>query len=199
MVARHAKKRRPVQFLGELIQWVEIARILGWPPDWQLTCSAHTNNVRKKAPNTLVVIVSVLNRRDWLSITSLLLAAKPGSCRCCSPGFALRLTHPSSLTRRQIKSVWWFYTSSSTSGHWLRVATSLGATYKAFLPMKDWLDTRLVEENWCSAGQSRLPTKTASSTEPMTCDYSAILMEVYGAFPQLYGSRHWLIHRDCQF
>jgi hypothetical protein len=47
--ARRIQKPRDVQFLGEPIQWVGIARHLGVTLDTQLTWSAHVNQVGKKA------------------------------------------------------------------------------------------------------------------------------------------------------
>jgi hypothetical protein len=46
--ARLIQKPRPVQFLGEPIQWVETARYLGVTLDTQLTWAAHIDQVGKK-------------------------------------------------------------------------------------------------------------------------------------------------------
>jgi hypothetical protein len=45
--ARSSRQSRPVQFLGEPIQWVQTARYLGVTLDTRLTWSAHVNQVRK--------------------------------------------------------------------------------------------------------------------------------------------------------
>jgi hypothetical protein len=47
--ARSARQPRPVQFLGEPIQWVQTALYLGVTLDMRLTWSAHVNQVRKRA------------------------------------------------------------------------------------------------------------------------------------------------------
>jgi hypothetical protein len=45
--ARSVRQPRPVQFLGEPIEWVQTARYLGVTLDTRLTWSAHVNQVRK--------------------------------------------------------------------------------------------------------------------------------------------------------
>jgi hypothetical protein len=55
-----SKKPRAVQFLGKPIQWVETAR-------YQLTWSAHVNQVGKKA-HKLGVLGPVIKRRSGLSV-----------------------------------------------------------------------------------------------------------------------------------
>jgi hypothetical protein len=54
--ARRSQKPRPVQFLGEPIQWDETARYLGMTLDTQRTWSAHVNQVRKKAAQKSCVL-----------------------------------------------------------------------------------------------------------------------------------------------
>jgi hypothetical protein len=66
--ARRIQKPRAVQFLGESIQWIETARYLGVTVHTQLTCSAHVNQVRKKAAQRLGVLGPLLNRRKGLSV-----------------------------------------------------------------------------------------------------------------------------------
>jgi hypothetical protein len=65
--ARRIQKPRAVQFLGEPIQWVETARYLGVTLDTQLTCSAHVNQVGKKAAQRLGVLGPLL-KRSGLSV-----------------------------------------------------------------------------------------------------------------------------------
>jgi hypothetical protein len=66
--ARHIKKPRAVQFLGEPIQWVETARYLGVTLDTQLTWSAHVNQAGKKTAQRLGVLGPLRNRRSGLSV-----------------------------------------------------------------------------------------------------------------------------------
>jgi hypothetical protein len=65
---RCIQKPRLVQFLGEPIQWVKTAQYLGATLDIQLTCSAHVNQVGRKAAQRLGVLGLLLNRRSSLSI-----------------------------------------------------------------------------------------------------------------------------------
>jgi hypothetical protein len=74
--ARRIQKPRAVQFLGELIQWVETARYLGVTFDTQLTWSAHINQVGKKAAQRLGVLGPLLNRRSGLSVRNCVLLYK---------------------------------------------------------------------------------------------------------------------------
>jgi hypothetical protein len=74
--ARHVQKPRPVQFLGEPIQWVETARYLGVTLDTQLTWSAHANQVGMKAAQRLGVLGPLLNRRSSPSIRNGMLLYK---------------------------------------------------------------------------------------------------------------------------
>jgi hypothetical protein len=74
--ARRIQKPRAVQFLGELIQWVETARHLGVTLDSQLTCSAHINQVGKKEAQRLGVLGPILNRRSGLSVRNGVLLCK---------------------------------------------------------------------------------------------------------------------------
>jgi hypothetical protein len=66
--ARSARQPRPVQFLGEPIQWVQTARCLGVTLDTRLTWSAHVNQVRKKSAQRLGVLGPLLNRRSGLPV-----------------------------------------------------------------------------------------------------------------------------------
>jgi hypothetical protein len=59
---------RPVQFLGEQIEWFDTARYFGVTLDARLTWRPYFVQVRKKAYNRLRVIGSLLNRRSGLSI-----------------------------------------------------------------------------------------------------------------------------------
>jgi hypothetical protein len=54
--ARRFRKPRPVEFLGELIQWVETARHLGVALDTELTWPARVDQVGKKAAQGLGVL-----------------------------------------------------------------------------------------------------------------------------------------------
>jgi hypothetical protein len=65
---RSARQPRPVQFLGEPIQWVQTARYLGVTLDTWLTWSAHVNQVRKRAAQRLGMLGPLLNRRSGLSV-----------------------------------------------------------------------------------------------------------------------------------
>jgi hypothetical protein len=73
-------KARPVQFLGEPIQWVETAWYLGVTLDTQLTWAAHTNQVGKKAAEKLGMLGPLLNRRSSLSIRNAVLLYKQLIC-----------------------------------------------------------------------------------------------------------------------
>jgi hypothetical protein len=66
--ARRARQPRPVQFLGEPIQWVQTARYLGVTLDTRLTWSAHGDQVRKRAVQRLGMLGPLLNRRSGLSV-----------------------------------------------------------------------------------------------------------------------------------
>jgi hypothetical protein len=66
--ARRVRQPRPVQFLGEPIEWVQTARYLGVALDTRLTWSAHVDQVRKRAAQRLGVLGPLLNRRSGLSI-----------------------------------------------------------------------------------------------------------------------------------
>jgi hypothetical protein len=66
--ARLVRQPRPVQFLGEPIEWVQRARCLGVTLDTRLTWSAHVDRVRKRAAERLGVLGPFLNRRSGLSI-----------------------------------------------------------------------------------------------------------------------------------
>jgi hypothetical protein len=59
---------RPVQFLGQPIEWADKARYLGVTLDSRLTWRPHIVQVRKKASQRLGVLGSLLNRRSCLSI-----------------------------------------------------------------------------------------------------------------------------------
>lgn len=59
---RRTEKPKTVKFLGEPMQWVEIASYLGVTLDTQLICPSHLNQVGKKAKQTLHLIVPFLNR-----------------------------------------------------------------------------------------------------------------------------------------
>jgi hypothetical protein len=66
-------KPRPVQFLGEPIQWVDTARYLGGNLDSRLTWSPPIVHVRKKAAKRLGIL---LNRRSGLSTRNRVLLYK---------------------------------------------------------------------------------------------------------------------------
>jgi hypothetical protein len=66
--ARIARQPRPVQLLGEPIQWVQTARYLGVTLDSRLTCSALVNKLRKRAAQRLGMLGPLLNRRSGLSV-----------------------------------------------------------------------------------------------------------------------------------
>jgi hypothetical protein len=66
--ARSARQPRPVQFLGEPIQWVQTAHYLGVTLDTRLTWSAHVNQVRKREAQRFGVLSPLLNRRNGLSV-----------------------------------------------------------------------------------------------------------------------------------
>jgi hypothetical protein len=69
-----AKAARPVQqptslhFLGEPIEWCEIARYPGDTLDMRLTWSVHVNQVRKKSAQRLGKLGPLVNRRSGLSV-----------------------------------------------------------------------------------------------------------------------------------
>jgi hypothetical protein len=65
-----SSKPRPVQFLGEPIQWVDTARYLGVILDRRMTWSPHIVQVKKKAAQRLGLLSSLLHRRSGLSIRS---------------------------------------------------------------------------------------------------------------------------------
>jgi hypothetical protein len=67
---------RPVQFLGEPIEWVDTARYLGVTLDSSLTWRPNIVLVRKKASQLLGVLGSLLNRRSGLSIRNEVLLYK---------------------------------------------------------------------------------------------------------------------------
>jgi hypothetical protein len=67
---------RPVQFLGEPIQWVDTARYLGVTLDSRLTWRPHIVQVRKKASQRLGVLGCLLNSRSGLSISNGVLLCK---------------------------------------------------------------------------------------------------------------------------
>jgi hypothetical protein len=66
--ARRVRQPRPVQYLGEPIEWVQTARYLGVTLDTRLTWSAHVNQVRKRTAQRLSMLGPLLNRRSGLSI-----------------------------------------------------------------------------------------------------------------------------------
>jgi hypothetical protein len=74
--ARSARQPRPVQFLGEPIQWVQTARYLGVTLDTQPTWSAHFNQVKKRAAQWLGMLGPLINRRIFLSIRNSVLLHK---------------------------------------------------------------------------------------------------------------------------
>jgi hypothetical protein len=61
-------RHRPVQFLGEPIEWGDTARYLGVTLDSRLTWRLHIVQVRKKASQRLCVLGPLLSRRSGLSI-----------------------------------------------------------------------------------------------------------------------------------
>jgi hypothetical protein len=73
---RRVQRPRPPQLFRESIQWVPRARYLGVTLDTRLTCSAHVNQVRKKAFQRLDLLSPLLNRRGGLSIRNCVLLYK---------------------------------------------------------------------------------------------------------------------------
>jgi hypothetical protein len=73
---RSARQPRPVQFLGEPIQWVQTARYLGVTLDTRLTWSAQVNQVRTRAAQRLSVLGSLLKRRSGLTVRNSVLPYK---------------------------------------------------------------------------------------------------------------------------
>jgi hypothetical protein len=67
-VAGHIQKPRPVHFLGQLIQWVEIVCYLGVSLETQPTRSAHVTQMGKTAAQRSCVLGPLLNRRSGLSV-----------------------------------------------------------------------------------------------------------------------------------
>jgi hypothetical protein len=67
---------RPVQFLGQPIQWVDTARYLGVTLDSRLTWRPHIVQVRKKASQRLSVLGCLLKRRSGLSMRNGILLYK---------------------------------------------------------------------------------------------------------------------------
>jgi hypothetical protein len=63
-----SSKPRPVQFLGEPIQWVDTARYLGVILDTRMTWSPHIVQVKKKAAQRLGLLSSLLHRKSGLSL-----------------------------------------------------------------------------------------------------------------------------------
>jgi hypothetical protein len=61
-------KPRPVQLVGEPIQWVDTARYLGVILDTRMIWSPHIIQVKKKAAQRLGLLSSLLHRRSGLSI-----------------------------------------------------------------------------------------------------------------------------------
>jgi hypothetical protein len=59
---------RPVKLFGELIQWVETTCYLGVTLDKRLTCSPHTDQVRKKTAQRMGMLGPLLNRKSDLSV-----------------------------------------------------------------------------------------------------------------------------------
>jgi hypothetical protein len=140
--ARRIQKPRPVDFLGQLIQWAETARHLGVTLDTQLTWPEHVNQVGKKAAQRLCVLGPLLNRRIGLSVRNGVLlyrqlirpvmdypcpiwrSAVRTHVQCCSPSvFALRITHLDTLVTGKLTSIWGFHCTPTTSDHLLRVST----------------------------------------------------------------------------
>jgi hypothetical protein len=64
---------RPVQFLGEPIEWVDTALYLGVTLNSRLTWRPHIIHVRNKASQRLGVLGCLLNRRSGLSIRKVVL------------------------------------------------------------------------------------------------------------------------------
>jgi hypothetical protein len=73
--AKFIQKPRPVQSLGESIQWVESARYLVYL-DTQLTWLAHVNQVRMRAAKRLSLLGLLLNRRNGLFVRKWVLIYK---------------------------------------------------------------------------------------------------------------------------
>jgi hypothetical protein len=74
------RQPRPMQFLGEPIEWVETASYLGVTLDTRLTWSAHVNQVRKNAAQRLGMVSPLLTRRSGLSIRNGVLLYKQLIC-----------------------------------------------------------------------------------------------------------------------
>jgi hypothetical protein len=88
--ARRVRQPRPVQFLGEPIQWVKTARCLGVTLDTLLTWSAHVNQVRKRAAQGLGMLGPLLNRRSGLSVRT----AHPSHDGLRMPSLEIRCLQP---------------------------------------------------------------------------------------------------------
>jgi hypothetical protein len=74
--ARSARQPRPVQFLGEPIQWVQTARYLGVTLLTRLTWSAHVDQVRKRAAQRFGMLGPLLNGGRDLSVRNSVLLYK---------------------------------------------------------------------------------------------------------------------------
>jgi hypothetical protein len=77
--ARSPRQPRPVQFLGQAIQWFQTARKLALTLDMLLTWTAHVNQVRKRAAQRLSIIGPLRNRRSGLSVRNGVLLYKQSS------------------------------------------------------------------------------------------------------------------------
>jgi hypothetical protein len=75
-VAWRVPRPRPVEFLGQPIEWVVTARYLGVTLDSRLTWRSHIVQVKKKASQRLGVLGCLLNRRSGLSIRNGILLYK---------------------------------------------------------------------------------------------------------------------------
>jgi hypothetical protein len=92
--ARRVPRPRPVQFLGEPIEWVDTAHYLGVTLDSRLSWRSHIVQVRKKASQRLGVLGSLLNR-SGLSIRNGVLLYKQlirpmTDCACSIWSYAAR-------------------------------------------------------------------------------------------------------------
>jgi hypothetical protein len=66
--ARSIQRPKPIQFLGDLIAWVEMARYLELTLDTRLIWSEHMKEAGRKAAQILGVLLPLLHRRSGLSI-----------------------------------------------------------------------------------------------------------------------------------
>jgi hypothetical protein len=138
--ARGVRQPRPVQFLGQLIQWVQTARCLGVTLETRLTYSAHVDQVRKGAAQRLGLLGPLLIRRSGLSVSNGVLLYKqlirPITDYACliwrsaarshvkklqvlqSTCLLIATNAPYTLVPGKFTRIWGFHSSPTTSKHW---------------------------------------------------------------------------------